>query len=119
MQTERQVEQIINLFLKELEIPPNMPPDVADWLHLIHTNLCNPELSVSWLKEQSNMGQDNNRSSRFKWYMGFGPKQYITKLRAELAKKLLKLEELNQSDVTWWVGYEDASTFSRVLKQYK
>ena len=57
-------------------------------------------------------------SNEFKTKMGMTPMDYLTMLRMEEAKKLLRQTDLNVSDVCRQSGYADASSFTRRFKQY-
>ncbi len=54
----------------------------------------------------------------FKHQVGQTITDYITKVRMEAAKELLKSHDLKILDVSGMVGYEDASYFSKVFKKY-
>ncbi len=54
----------------------------------------------------------------FKNYTGYSPKQYITNLRLQNAKELLRNHSLSISDVASLVGYENQLYFSRIFHKY-
>lgn len=54
----------------------------------------------------------------FKNYTGHSPKQYITKLRLQNAKELLRNHSLSISDIGGLVGYENQLYFSRIFHRY-
>lgn len=53
----------------------------------------------------------------FKKHMGRSPFSYLTLLRMERAKKLMRRNELTVSDIASAVGYNDVSNFSRKFKE--
>jgi len=54
----------------------------------------------------------------FKHYTGFSPKQYLTNLRLQNAKELLRNHSLSISDISSLVGYENQLYFSRIFHRY-
>ena len=57
-------------------------------------------------------------TGEFKTKMGMTPMDYLTMLRMEEAKRLLRQTDLSVSDVCRQSGYADASSFTRRFKQY-
>ena len=55
---------------------------------------------------------------RFKAATGDSPLQYLQRMRVEAAKRILETENLNFDEVSYAVGYEDRSFFSKVFTQY-
>lgn len=53
---------------------------------------------------------------RFKKATGETPQAYLQKLRIETAKRLLESEDMTFNEVTWQVGYNDASSFHKAFK---
>ncbi|MBD2847657.1 AraC family transcriptional regulator [Paenibacillus sp. IB182496] len=56
-------------------------------------------------------------SRRFRHYAGVSPMQYLTNLRIETAKRLLRAERHSIAEVARLVGYADPYHFSRRFKQ--
>jgi transcriptional regulator GlxA family with amidase domain len=54
---------------------------------------------------------------RFKNATGDSPLRYIQRVRIENAKKLLEKGGKTFDEITYIVGYEDSSTFSRIFKK--
>ncbi|GHN00656.1 transcriptional regulator [Cytophagales bacterium WSM2-2] len=54
---------------------------------------------------------------RFKKATGENPLNYLQKLRMETAKRLLESKDITFNEVTWKVGYTDASSFHKAFKQ--
>lgn len=53
----------------------------------------------------------------FKCYMGMTPKQYITSIRINKAKELLKSTDYSIEEIGTLVGYENPLYFSRIFKK--
>ena len=54
---------------------------------------------------------------RFKNATGTTPNEYLQTLRIEKAKKILENSDEHVSQISWQVGYEDTSSFSRSFKK--
>ena len=54
----------------------------------------------------------------FKWEVGMTVFDYITRLRLEKAKELLRDVRYNVSEITGKIGYSDAAYFCRLFKKY-
>ncbi len=54
----------------------------------------------------------------FKNYTGYSPKQYLTNLRLQNAKELLRNHSLSINDISDLVGYENQLYFSRIFHKY-
>ena len=59
----------------------------------------------------------NYFSSQFKQETGMGFQDYLTMLRINRAKELLRSTNLSISEVCYQVGYQDIRTFNRVCKR--
>lgn len=59
----------------------------------------------------------NYFSSQFKQETGMGFQDYLTMLRINRAKELLRSTNLSISEVCYQVGYQDIRTFNRVFKR--
>ena len=59
----------------------------------------------------------NYFSSQFKQEIGMGFQDYLTMLRINRAKELLRSTNLSISEVCYQVGYQDIRTFNRVFKR--
>ncbi|MBK7871697.1 MAG: helix-turn-helix transcriptional regulator [Saprospiraceae bacterium] len=53
----------------------------------------------------------------FKALHGLTPYQYLTRVRLQQAKKLLKTKDISVQEVCQMVGYEDISSFSKLYKK--
>ncbi len=54
----------------------------------------------------------------FKKYLNKSPLEYLTMLRIEEARKLLRESSLNISEISLRIGYEDPLYFSRIFKKH-
>lgn len=54
---------------------------------------------------------------RFKLAIGETPLNYLQRVRIEAAKKKLEFSDASVSDITWQIGYEDTSSFSRLFRK--
>jgi len=54
---------------------------------------------------------------RFKNATGDSPLRYLQRIRIENAKQLLEKGGKTFDEITYLVGYEDSSTFSRIFKK--
>ena len=54
----------------------------------------------------------------FDTHLGIPPGQYITKIRLEECKDLLRQGELNMGDIAAQMGFSSAQHFSRQFKHY-
>lgn len=77
----------------------------------------NDDISVSKISEEVYL-TPNYISMIFKQETGETITEYITKVRMEKAKKMLKLTDLKIMEIAEKVGYEDPHYFSKVFKKY-
>ena len=56
-------------------------------------------------------------SALFKEYAGIGFAEYLAKVRMEKAKEFLERLDLNVTEISWKVGYEDPNYFSQVFRK--
>ena len=84
---------------------------VQDWLE---TNYKEP-VSLESLAKFSRLGQ-KTLSRRFKIATGDTPLVYLQRLRIENAKRMLESTSNTFNEITWKVGYNDASSFQRLFK---
>jgi transcriptional regulator GlxA family with amidase domain len=76
----------------------------------------NSEISVDRLADKARMSR-RTFERRFKNATGDSPLRYIQRVRIENAKKLLEKGGKTFDEITYIVGYEDSSTFSRIFKK--
>ena len=82
----------------------------------IRDHFSDPELSISAIAEAFDM-PTARLSLAFKEAMKMSPLEYLTLLRVERSKELLRATELSIKDIAAEVGYYDASSFIRRFKQ--
>ena len=82
----------------------------------IREHFADPELSISAIAEAFDMPVAR-LSLAFKDEMKMSPLEYLTLLRVERSKELLRATELSIKDIAAEVGYYDASSFIRRFKQ--
>ena len=76
----------------------------------------NDEISVGQLADKSGMTR-RTFERRFKNATGDSPLRYLQRVRIENAKQLLEKGGTTFDEITYLVGYEDSSTFSRIFKK--
>ena len=94
-------------------------PVVEDVCRLLALHYNDPQLSVSALLETTGYNKDHIRR-RFIAACGVTPSEYLTSLRIEHAKRLLKRKNELQSsvaDIGEMCGYYDPHYFSRIFKK--
>ena len=73
-------------------------------------------ITLSKLEKAVNTGA-KTLTRRFRKATGVTPQAYLQKLRIEMAKRLLESKDITFNEVTWEVGYNDASSFHKAFKQ--
>jgi two-component system response regulator YesN len=82
----------------------------------IEANYKNPELSIADISKQLLVNQTYLRKM-FKDEYGMTISDYITKYRLEIAKERIK-ENYKLSYISYEVGFNDTSYFSKCFKKY-
>ena len=95
------------------EESPSVISQVASY---IQEHFTDPELSISAIAEAFDM-PTARLSLTFKDAMKMSPLEYLTLLRVERSKELLRATELSIKDIAAEVGYYEASSFIRRFKQ--
>jgi AraC-like DNA-binding protein len=60
----------------------------------------------------------NNISSRFRWALGIGLRDYIEARRMEAADHLLRTSDVGIFDLAMALGYEHETTFYRAFRRH-
>lgn len=84
---------------------------IQDWLEDNYQE----KISLDKLADLGKLGK-KTLLRRFKKSTGETPQVYVQKLRIETAKRLLESRDLTFNEVTWKVGYNDASSFHKAFK---
>ncbi|HEY0828529.1 MAG TPA: AraC family transcriptional regulator [Bacilli bacterium] len=90
-------------------------PHIAKVIEHIHSSFAS-KLTVEGLAVEANLSL-NYFISSFKKCTGFTPGEYISRVRIQNAKKLIRNGMNNLSEITYLVGFESVSYFSRVFKK--
>lgn len=91
------------------------PPEVEQWLRIIHEEFTDPDLTVEELFTRTGW-KKTDIVCRFRLCTGYRPKTYIRRLRVALGKELIKAgygENLFQ--VAMVVGFETQSAFTKAF----
>lgn len=95
------------------------PPKIYRALSCKQKNLFAEILSVEWVKGECYI-TSKNFSSRFAFFTGKTPKEYIIHHRIEVAKQLLAKKELKDipiSTIAYELGFSSLPAFSRLFKR--
>jgi len=84
---------------------------VQEWLAKNITE----SITLESIASKSHLGR-RTLLRRFKFATGDTPMIYLQKLRIEKAKTLLQTTNLTFNEITWKVGYENASSFQKLFK---
>lgn len=74
------------------------------------------QFSLARLAEVGRLGT-KTLQRRFRKATGETPRLYLQKLRIETAKRILESKDQTFNEITWEVGYNDASSFHKAFKQ--
>lgn len=94
----------------------DLPPKVTCALRSIHEHLFDAELNVAFVRSEC-MLRNNNASTHFKRWVGFGMRTYIEHHRIAAAKRLLNHDELPVHAIAWAVGFSYVESFERSFKR--
>ena len=89
---------------------------ISQAVRYIDEHFTDPELSMSAIAESIDVSTAR-LSLSFKEKMGMTPSDYLTMLRSERAKALLRETDLTIREIGMRVGYYDAGSFIRRFKQ--
>ena len=108
------VSKGISLRDKEASKESNM---VQDAVMYMNRHYCDSGLTMSSLAEHLQIS-GTTLSLEFQREMGIKPSEFLSNLRMEKAKELLRDTDLRIKDICIAVGYDDDYSFSRVFKKY-
>jgi two-component system, response regulator YesN len=91
----------------------NLIHQAKEYLELHYTD---PELSLNEVAAQANLSA-SHFSVVFSQETGQTFKEYLTKIRINKAKELLRMTALRSADIAYQVGYNDPHYFSSVFKK--
>ncbi len=94
------------------------PAPVGSLTRIMTENYTDPEFTLTRAALMAGISPAR-LTLEFKSAMGMTPTDYLTMLRMEHAKKLLRQTQLPIGDVCVQSGYADASSFTRRFKQYE
>ncbi len=92
-------------------------PLIQSILAYMMENYSNPAFTLSGVADKFEL-TTTRLSVEFKENVHMTPSDYLTMLRMEQAKKLLKQTDISIKDVCTQVGYSDVSSYIRKFKQY-
>ena len=92
------------------------PIDVQEVIELINDNPFNFNLNVNWINNKLNMS-DKTCTQKFSYLTRMRVTEYIRWHRLVMAKYLLSHSSLKVRDITFLVGYNSPSAFSKAFAQ--
>ncbi|OON92477.1 MAG: hypothetical protein ATN32_09655 [Candidatus Epulonipiscium fishelsonii] len=96
--------------------PKNRNDLYMDIINYFHQNYSNSQLSIQEIAEASQMAMPN-LTTYFKKRVGATPKEYLTTVRMDKAKELLRTSNDSIDEITSLVGYTNTSSFIRQFKK--
>ncbi|ADE53496.1 helix-turn-helix transcriptional regulator [Coraliomargarita akajimensis] len=100
---------------EESNSPSPYSPLVTKCMDLFYTELNSEDLTLAAAAERLKCNADS-LSARFSKEVGQTAIQYLTGLRIEQARKLLRKSAMTIAEVSWACGYRDPNYFSRLFK---
>lgn len=116
-----EIEEELNSYREELNSPnPQWPPNVQRALKCIQKNLFNQWLSVQAIRDKCLL-KGSNFSTKFQYYVGISPKQYIIKHRLKAASQLLSKLPVDYPimRIALAIGFSSHAAFTRTFKRKK
>jgi|GEM_PF-2246488 len=111
---DRELRELARKQRPELE---GLPRDLREVLVCVHEHLFEPDLNVKLVKERCRI-RTNNVSSRFRWRIGIGLRDYIESRRMEAADHLLRTRNVGIFDLAMALGYDHETTFYRAFRRH-
>jgi len=121
----KSVEQLREQAYKIISVALTFRDNHPDSLHknmirqareYIGCHYANPDLSLNEVSAQANLSA-SHFSSVFSQETGQTFKEYLTELRINKARELLRMTSLRSADIAYQVGYSDPHYFSSVFKK--
>ncbi len=114
---QSRIKILLDEFQSEIPAPASdLPLPIQELLGFVHRNLFDPTLSVATACHNCRH-RNHNISTRFRYSVGMGIKNYIETGRVEAAKRLISQLELEIYLVAMSVGYEHPETFCRAFSR--
>lgn len=95
----------------------NLSREIREILECVHQHLYDAGFNVKLLREKCGI-RTNNISSRFRWALGIGLRDYIEARRMEAAAHLLRTTDVGIFDLAMALGYEHETTFYRAFRRH-
>lgn len=96
---------------------PDWPVDVRVLYEALQQRVFQQGLRVDRVRNGCGL-RNRNVSTRFKHYVGIGPKAYVLYHRIELAKRLLRHKGVSVTQIAFAVGYELPNAFTETFKRW-
>jgi len=112
MDSDRRYQSTYSVLQMEKHQVGKEVAQVQNWLD----DHYNKEITVDLLAEKAGMSR-RTFERHFKNATGNSPRRYLQLIRVENAKQLLEYSDITFDEITYLVGYEDSSTFSRMFKK--
>lgn len=114
------IEEEKEAYLEEKisEPDPDWPLDVRIVYNELHDRVFEMGLEAQEVVEACGIG-DHNIYTRFKYFAGYGIKEWILEHRINLSKNILDGTEIPVGQVALSVGYENPSGFSATFKRHE
>jgi two-component system response regulator YesN len=115
-------EQIYKILSSALAYRDSQPNDhykslIHQTLEYLERHYTDPELSLNEMAAQANLSA-SHFSVVFSQETGRTFKEYLTEIRINKAKELLRMTALRSADIAYQVGYNDPHYFSTVFKKH-
>jgi two-component system, response regulator YesN len=120
--TEQLREQIYNILSTALDFRDNQPKGqyveiIRRTKEYIEQSYSDPELSLNKVANLANLSS-SHFSVVFSKENGLTFKEYLTDIRMNRAKELLRMTALKSADIAYQVGYNDPHYFSTAFKKH-
>src|SRR5699024_6706030 len=117
---QQQIEAWLKGYVQTLPVLENgCPYTIRRAYSLAQSRFYENDFNVTRLKKKCRINR-NNFSSRFKYFTGHTPKQYMLHLRIEAAKQMLADEAFSKvtaGRLSFALGFSGISAFSRCFKK--